>query len=130
MKKSIRSVLALVLVLGVLAASVATVYAVQPRYTGISSISANIGISSSGAATCKGTVDVDPGYTADLKVELRQDGITIKTWTESGSGTIRISQVRYVTSGHNYIVKATATVYDGNGKVVETPYVYSGQKTY
>lgn len=130
MKKCIRSAISLVLLVGLLGASLATAHALEPRYTGISQISANLSISSGGAATCKGTVIVDSGYTADVKVELKQDGTTIKTWTDSGSGIIRISELRYVESGHKYIVKTSATVYDSNGKVVQKPYKDSVEMSY
>lgn len=130
MKRHIRAVLALALFLGVMVATLAIAHAVEPRYTGISKLSTNLSISSSGAATCKGTVTVYSGYTADVKVELKQDGSTIKTWTDSGSGTIRISEIHYVESGHKYIVKTSATVYDSNGKVVENPYKNSIEMSY
>lgn len=130
MKKHIRPAFTLVLILGALVASLATAHAVELRYIGISKISSNLSISSGGAATCKGTVIVDSGYTADVKVELKQDGTTIKTWTDSGSGTIRISEIHYVESGHKYIVKTSATIYDSNGKVVESPYKNSLEKSY
>lgn len=130
MKKHIRSVISLVLLLGILAASVATAYAVEPRYTGISYLSSYLNISSGGAATCKGKVTVNDGYTADVKVELKQDGTTIKTWTASGSGTIRIEEIHYVESGHKYIVKTSATVYDSHSKVVERPFANSTQTSY
>lgn len=130
MKKHVRSVISLALLLGVMVTSLATAQAVEPRYTGISQISSNLSISSGGAASCRGEVRLYSGYTADVVVELKQDGTTIETWTDSGSGTIRISETRYVKSGHNYVVKTSATVYDSNGKVVESPYKNSLEKSY
>lgn len=113
MKKNIRSAISLVLLLGVLITSAATAQAVQLRYIGISQVYSSLEIDSAGAASCGGDVEVRSGYTVDLKVELKQDGVTIKTWTDSGSGNVTAGGTHYVKTGHNYIVKTTATVYDG-----------------
>ena len=130
MKIYIQFVVSLFLVVGVLVANFVIAQAVEPRYTGVCRLSSNLSISSSGAATCKGTAMLDSGYTADVKVELKRDGTTIKTWTTSGNRTIRISETHYVLSGHNYIVKTSATVYDSNNKVVESPSVDSIEEYY
>lgn len=125
MKKHTRSMMALLLLVGAVMANIVTTQAVEPRYTGISYLSSVLTISTSGGAACTGKVKVRDGYQADVKVELKQDGTTIKTWTDSGSGTITISEARYVASGHNYVLTTTATVYDSNGKLVENPSVDS-----
>lgn len=130
MKKRIHLAISLVLLLGVLMATFAPALAVEPRYTGISYLDASLTISSDGAASCNGKVTVRSGYTADVKVELKQDGTTIKTWTDSGSGTIRVGGTYYVMSGHEYIVKTTATVYDSNHQKIETPYKNSEKTSY
>lgn len=130
MKKHIRTAISLVLLLGVMLATFASAQAVEPRYTGISQLITSLTISSKGAALCKGEVTVNAGYTADLTVELKQDGTTIKTWTKTGSGTLRISETHYVMSGHDYIVTATATVYDSNNRVIEMPHKNTPQKSY
>lgn len=134
MKKSkgIRSAVSLVLLLGVFMASFVTVQAagVQPRYTGISLMSADLKITSAGAAVCNGTVEIRSGYTADLTVELKQDGKTIKTWTSSGNDVVSAGGTYYVASGHKYYVTTTAVVYDKNGNEVESPSKSSGSWTY
>lgn len=130
MKKHIRTAISLILLLGVMMATLATAYAVEARYTGISRLDATLTISSKGAASCQGTVAVRSGYKADIKVELKQDGSTIQTWTSSGTGTVRAGGTYYVESGHNYIVTTTATVYDSNNKVIETPFTDSVSKSY
>lgn len=130
MKKQIRTAISLVLLLGVMIATFATAYAVEARYTGVSRITSTLTISSSGAAECTGKAMLYSGYTADVKVELKQDGTTIKTWTSSGSGTVRAGGTYYVESGHNYIVTTTATVYDSNNKVIEKPFKDSVSKSY
>lgn len=128
MKKHIRSAILLVLLLGIL---VVTAYAVEPRYTGISRMTSTLTISETGAASCKGSTLVRSGYTADIKVELKQDGTTIQTWTNSGSsGTITAGGTRYVTSGHSYVVTTTVTVYNSNNQIIETPSTDSAKQSY
>ncbi len=121
MKKSIQLAISLVLLLGVAMTTCATVQAVEPRYAAITSLSSTLKISSTGAATCKGDVELWDGYTVDLKVELRQDGVTIKTWTDSGSGKVNAGGTYFVTSGHNYLVVTTATIHDNDGNWIESP---------
>ncbi len=121
MRKHIRPAISLMLLLGVVMSTFVSAQAVEARYTAITSLSSTLQISSTGAATCNGDVELWDGYTVDLKVELRQDGVTIKTWTDSGSGKANAGGTYFVTSGHNYLVVTTATVYDGNGRWVESP---------
>lgn len=130
MKKHTRNVISLLLLLGALVANFGAAQAVEPRYIGISSISSTLDISASGAASCSGRAAVKSGYTVDLKVELKRDGTTIKTWTNSGSGTVSAGGTYYVFSGHEYVVTTTATVYDKNGVQIEAPYMDSAEKSY
>lgn len=129
MKKFTRSTLSLLLAAVLMATLLpAQAAGISPRYTGISIIDANLEIKNS-FATCIGTVDVKRGYTADLVLELKRDGTVIKTWSDSGTGKIEINKTYYVTSGHEYELTATATVYNSSNKVVETP-SYSASKSY
>lgn len=121
MKRGIKVAVSLFLLLGVLMANFATVQAVDLRYVGVSRLSSALEISSKGAASCTGWAILRSGYTADVKVELKQDGKTIKTWTSSGSGTVTAEGTYYVATGHDYVVTTTATVYDKDGKIVENP---------
>ncbi len=123
MKKFVRSTLSLLLLTGVLMSLFLSAQAeeVTPRHIGLFSVTGSLYISSDGKATCKGSARLKSGYTADLTMELARDGDPIKTWTTSGSGTIKLDKTYYVTSGHEYTLTATATVYDSSGNVVETP---------
>lgn len=103
---------------------------VMPLYIGIGSITTGLTISDDGKATCDGTVVLRSGYTADVTVELKQDGTTIKTWTASGNMRVPAGGIYYVASGHLYIVKTTADVYDSDGNWVETQTGYSLSKHY
>ena len=133
MKRIIRSTLSLLLLMGILTSSLLTAHAedIEPRYTGISGLSSSIDISSSGGAECSGTVTVRSGYTADLTVSLKQDGTTIKSWTETGlTGIAGISHIYYVPTGHEYYVKTSVTVYNSDGKIVEVQSTNSGSQVY
>ena len=120
MKTHTRFAISLFLALGMLITNLVAVQALELRYVGVSNLNSTLTISSKGAARCTGEIILRPGYTADLTVELKQDGTIIKTWTSTGSGTISAGSTYFVTSGHDYVVTTTATVYDSNGKIVET----------
>ena len=131
-KKTMRSTISILLLLGVLMANLVTAQAAQigPMYIGISQLASTLSISSSGGASCNGRVAVLNGYKADLTVELKQDGATIKTWTSSGSGTISAGGTYYVASGHSYYVTSTAKVYNSSGTLVESPSKDSPSSSY
>lgn len=98
---------------------------VTPRYTGVATLAASLDISKSGCASCYGYAKALTGYTADLRVELQQDGDTIKTWTASGTKDIEILKEYWVASGHDYQVVVSATVRNSSGKIVDTPSIDS-----
>lgn len=130
MKKHIQTAISLIFLLVVMMATLSTAYAVEARYTGVSRITSTLTISNTGAAECTGKAMLYSGYKADIKVELKQDGTTIQTWTNSGSGTVRAGGTKYVKSGHSYIVTTTVTVYDSNSRVIETPSTDSDKVSY
>ena len=132
MKKTIRSAIPLFLLLAALAGNLVVTHAsdIMPLYTGVASLTSGLTVSNTGKATCNGNVILWDDYTADVTVELKRDGITIKTWTASGSEVISAGGTYYVTSGHEYVVTTTATVYDSNGKIVESPSKDSPSKNY
>lgn len=132
MKKQIRASIPLFLALCLLVGNLMTVHAAEiaPRYTGLASFSAGLTISTTGKASCSGNVSLRSGYTADVTVELKQDGSTIQTWTSSGSIMINAGGSCYVTSGHSYVVTTTVTVYDSDGNVVDNPSKDSPVKNY
>jgi len=132
MKKTTRSIVSLLLLLSVLVIGIGTAQAtqVQPRYTGVAMITSSLNISATGGAVCDGSATVRSGYKANLTVELKRDGTTIKTWTASGTGLIDAGGTYYVTSGHTYVVTTTVTVYDSNGRFVESPSVDSRESDY
>ena len=133
-KRIISSLFAMALLVSVLSASYGTALAagpvqVEPRFSGISQMSSALTISSTGGANCKGSAIALSGYTVDLTVELKQDGVTIKTWTSSGSGTVSAGGTYYVMSGHDYVVTTTADVYSGK-TLIESPSKDSPERSY
>ena len=94
---------------------------IVPRYDGIITLSAELDISTSGRADCYGYVRTRTGYSVDFTMELLRDGRTIKSWSDSGSGIISISEPYYVTPGHDYQVVVSADVYNSQGRLVDTP---------
>lgn len=103
---------------------------ISPRYTGISKIIASLSISTNGYAEC--TVEARPrsGYSVNLTMNLQQDGITIKSWTNSGEESCSIDEGYNVTKGHSYQVIAIAEAIDSRGTVVETVTEYSKVQSY
>lgn len=103
---------------------------VSPRYTGMSLLAATLDISFAGRASCYGYARILSGYSADLAVELQQDGETIKTWTSSGTKEIEILKDYWVAPGYDYQVIATATVKDSSGLIVDISSIDSQIITY
>ena len=122
MKKMIRSTIPAFLLLSILMCNISAAQAteVMPLYTGVGAIASGLTISNVGKATCEGTAVLYGGYTADVTVELKRDGTTIKTWTNSGSMGVTAGGIYYVMSGHTYVVTTTVDVYDSAGDWVAT----------
>lgn len=124
MKKRISSCISFALVLACIVATLcigASATEIVPRYSGIILINADLNVSSSGRADCYGYVMIKDGYSADLTVALQRDGVTIKSWSDSGSDEVEIEKTYYVTPGHDYQVIVTAVVRDSGGWIVERP---------
>lgn len=106
-------------------AAVITPPEIVPQYTGISALEADLNINDDGCATCYGYVRVKSGYTVTLSVQLKRDGVVIKTWSDSGTSSFSIEEDYYVTGNHDYQVIVTAKVKNSAGTVIETPSVRS-----
>ena len=138
--KCFTRILTVVLALCMLTFTFSTVSAatptVQPRYQRICYFSTSLTISSSGRATCYGSVTPwDTTDIVDLTAELQrapQGGTwtTIKTWTNSGSVSVSVDKDWYVASGYYYRVRVTADIYTADGTFVEGVTEYSLTKYY
>lgn len=96
----------------------------QPRYVGVTQITALMERPSNNVVDCIGRIKLSPGYTADGQMELQQLSgnawETIKSWDMSGTDTIRKTSTWAVLSSGTYRVVVSATIYDSNGRFVET----------
>lgn len=107
---------------------------IEPRYIGTNDVYSSLTISSSGRATCLGSVSTDSGYTANVKMSLQQKNgttwSTIKTWSDSGADVL-LSGNYYVASGYDYRVKVSADVsIISTGSIIERPVAYSATVHY
>ena len=92
----------------------------QPRYTGIASLTADLVIGSSGYASCYGYVTPASGYRVYLTVSLEQDGDEIKSWSASGTGRFSIEEGIFVMQGYDYQVIVTAVVRNTSNVYITT----------
>lgn len=113
MRKKIKHALAIILAVGVVMSMLIPAVAAQspeinPRYVGISNISAGLTISTSGKATCVSSVMPDNRYTVTLTMELQQDGRTIKSWyTPVGTSQTVLGQYRIMQDMPKYDILST-----------------------
>lgn len=133
MKKLIRSTVPVLLLISMLMGSLAAAHAseVSLQYIEIASITSGLTISDTGRANCSGKARMwEDDFTVTVTVELKQDGTTIKTWTETGATFISAGGIYYVPKGHTYVVTTTVTVCDADGNEIESPSVDSPIKNY
>ena len=94
---------------------------IQPRYVGVYRVSSELDISSSGRANVHTLLETFSNYTASVTATLYRDsGTFVKSWSRSGGGNVEFQESHYVASGHDYYVTLSATIYDRNGKAVDT----------
>ena len=133
--KTTKRLLCLLLSVTILASGMVVMAADTPTpyYDATASISASLTISTSGLASCGGSVTLsDSSAFATLTMKLQQytssGWTTIEPWSTSTS--TRLSKTKYVTHGYYYRVVTSANVYDANGHYVESPSVTSASKYY
>lgn len=98
----------------------------SPQFTHILFLIPGLDITSAGESTCLGIVALyDSTHTVELTVELQKlnsgSWATIETWSGWGTGMtgVEVEHSHYVVRG-TYRVRATAKVYNSQGKLVET----------
>ena len=132
--KTMKRLLCVLLSVALLASgmSVAATDIPTPYYSGTDRITAGLSISSSGLASCSGSIGLSySSYSATLTMKLQQ--YTSDGWTTIGSWstqTTRLSKSQYVLHGYYYRVVCSANVYDGSGNYVESPSVKSSNEYY
>ena len=138
MKKRISKFLSMLLVLSCITTatlSSASATSVEPRYTGLFSVTVSLNISSGGLSAPYGCASLRSGYTADMTLELQRSSngyswSSINDWSTSGSGMITLDKAYYVVSGYDYRSKCTTYVYDSNGSLVDSVVKFSATVSY
>ena len=107
---------------------------VELYYTGTSSITASLSISSSGEAECWGAVSCYPGYRAYTVMRLQwkdSDGVWMnwENWTDEGN-MVDYYETSQIPHGRTYRVRVVADVWDDEGNWVETVSAISGSEYY
>lgn len=132
--KTMKRLLCVLLSVALLASgmSVAAVDIPTPYYDATSRISAGLSISSSGLASCNGSIVLSgSGNSATLTMKLQQ--YTSSGWTTIGSWSTQSSLIyknQYVYHGYYYRVVASANVYSASGTYIESPSVTSSMEYY
>lgn len=127
MKRVLSLVVAVVLTFSVL--NVTWVYAIepyemQPNYIGVATMKPGLTLNTGGLMTCTDNIEIKTGYTAkvvwSLQYQSNRNWISTQTWKDSNKKRMSLNKTVAVVSGRNYRLQTVATVYDANGKVVET----------
>ncbi len=108
---------------------------ISPYYKSVSSIAANLSITSSGKAECYGYIKVTPStnsFTLTMTLQRLTDGswTYVTSWATSGTGSSSLSKSYYVTHGYYYRVKLVASVSTSSGSFVEQVTSYSNSVYY
>ena len=103
---------------------------VMPFNIVITKTDSNLTLGPAGKLTCYGKTTVQYGYTAEVIVELQQDGTTIQTWNASSAPTSTVEKTYYAARGHSYQLKLTHKAYDKNGNLIESIPKYSNVVRY
>jgi len=95
------------------------------RYTGLTSMGVSLSISDLGRAVVSVSMNLRPGYKAQMHVDLHQEGVSTssvpKSWDISiAEGGEPWGGVWYVYSGYLYYATVTLDVYTTGGTYVET----------
>ena len=135
MKKRISKFLSMLLALSCITATLSTAAAIEPRYTGLATLTVSINIANDGCANPYGYARIRSGYTADVTLELQRSSngyswSSVKEWTASGTDSIDLDKIYYVVSGYDYRAKCTVMVYDSSNNLVDNVTKYSGTYSY
>lgn len=106
---------------------------ISPLNIAISMTNNNLSLGTLGKLSCYGRTAVQNGYIAGITVELQQYNggwSTIKTWSDSNSNFVSISDDYYVTKGYNYRLKLTHKAYNRSWGLVESLVKYSNTVNY
>lgn len=126
MKKTVSVLAVIVMLCGLVTpvAATANESTIQPRWTYLNSVYAYLDINWLGVATCEGNAIAGSSVQVKTVVRLQQKldsgWYTVKSWSETGTGTASAGGKIAVARGYDYRVTVSAYVYDDNGNIVET----------
>lgn len=107
---------------------------ITPRYSYIEGISASLSINSWGLTDCYSSSVVYGGDSVVLTCSLQQYNgstwTTVKSWTATTKPSATIAKNYGVYSGYTYRVKASCSVYNSSGNLLENGYIYSDEVYY
>lgn len=136
MKRILAIIMALMVALSTLSLTVTAVdnNTVTPRYSYINVINSSLSISKLGLATCKANSGFFNGASQILTCKLqRYNGsgwTTIKTWSSTSEYSTAITKQYAVPSGYTYRLRATCSIYNASGTLLEVGICDSNQVTY
>ncbi|MBQ3109807.1 MAG: hypothetical protein IJC69_01515 [Clostridia bacterium] len=96
-----------------------------PYNVAITRTSYSFDISSSGIASCYGSVSVRAGYTVRLVMQLQQKGSmwrTVQSWNGTDSTNVTFDETYQVEKGYDYRLMNVYIAYDADGNQVEAFY--------
>lgn len=107
---------------------------ISPRYSYIEGLSASLAINSWGLTDCYASSVVFRGDSVVLTCSLQQYNgsywTTVKSWTSTDKPSAAIAKNYGVYSGYTYRVKASCSVYNSSGTLLESGYIYSNEVVY
>lgn len=107
---------------------------VSPCYAYIQRISAGLSIDETlGITSCKTSCFVaaeSVKLTCTLQRYNGSSWTTVKSWSETGEYSVALNKNWAVYSGYTYRVKATCSVYNSSGALVESGSIYSNEVVY
>ena len=135
--KRILCILLAVIVVATLAApalAAANEPSVSPRYSYIQGMNAGLVINNWGLTDCTAGCTVYGGDSIILTCSLQQyngsNWTTVKSWTSTTKPSAAIAKNYAVYSGYVYRVKASCSVYNASGRLLESGSIYSKQVVY
>lgn len=106
---------------------------ISPRWIAINQISHGVTFSGSTARVSSNCYAWYSNYKVYITVTLQKiNGVSVsnlKSWSANGTGSAHVSESYSVDRG-SYRVQTTATIYDANGRYVESVTDYSAIKAY
>ena len=131
-KKFACAIMSVIMLLGVLPTANAT--DIMPIYERVSSATCSFTISSAGKAEAFVSVTAERTDTVRGTIEIKRfvsgEWVTVASWTETSTRSLRDTYTRYVLSGYSYKLFATVDIYTSDGVYCETVYLESNQVLY